>query len=156
MLQIVHNLPVRDCERHHYNPNQRIFFCLCLEWYLQVSVMFLLNHIGWEIIIGYHLIEYVIMTGGTILHLKHDGACWLPSWIDCPHYVHSLHFPFACSTLNSSPAPLRCWNPVFQISCELSIRKPFCTQIVGTISNAKRLNRILKMYIESYFLNNLA
>lgn len=27
----VHNLPVRDCARHHYNSNQRSFFRLCLE-----------------------------------------------------------------------------------------------------------------------------
>lgn len=69
----VHNLPVRERDRHHYNSNQMVFFCLCLEWFLLVSIMFLLNHTGWEIITGYCLIEDVIVTGGTILHLKHNA-----------------------------------------------------------------------------------
>lgn len=63
--------------------------------------MFLLNHIGQEIITVYRLIEYVIVTGGTILHLEHNGACRPPSWIDCPHYGHSLHFP-----LLTPPSPV--------------------------------------------------
>lgn len=36
----VHNLLVRDCERHHYNCNQRISFRLCWEGFLPLSIMF--------------------------------------------------------------------------------------------------------------------
>lgn len=60
--------------------------------------MFLLNPIGCEIITGYCLIEYVTVTGGTMLHVKHGGACRLPNWIDCPlcaslYLVHPLQYP---------------------------------------------------------------
>lgn len=94
----VHNLPVRECERH-YTPNQRIFFCLCLEWFLLVSIMFLLNHKRWEIIIGYCLIEYVAMTGGTKLHFNmglltghHDGLIAFIMFVVCISFACSILF----------------------------------------------------------------
>lgn len=123
LLQMFINLPVRGCERHHYNSNQRIFLCLYLEWFLPVSIMFLLNPIGCEIITGYCLIEYVTVTGGTMLHLKYSGACRLPNWIDCPH-VHTL-FPSTRSTLSNALTPLSWWNPVLQISRELFLSLAF-------------------------------
>lgn len=143
LLQMFINLPVTDCERLHYNSNQRIFLCLYLEWFLPVSIMFLLNPIECEIITGYCLIEYVTMTGGTMLHLKHCGACRL------------------CFPLPGAPSPLPRLHWAGEIlycklAVNLSFLQPFCTQTVGTISNAKQLDRILKTYIESYFLNNLA
>lgn len=97
------------------------FSFACLEWFLWVSITLLLNHIGWEIIIRYHLIEYVIKTGGTILRLKHNRACWLPSWIDCPHYVHSLHF---LSPVSPSPATQLHWA-VEILYFKLAVSFPF-------------------------------
>ena len=130
------------------------FSFACIEKdFSKFQWLFFLNPKGWEIIWSC-IIEYVIRTGDTMLHLKHHHARRLPSWIDCPR-VHSLHFPLPAppptSRLPWAGDILPC-----RLAVNFSILRPFHTQTVGATWNAERLDGILRTYIESYFLNNLA
>lgn len=89
----VHNLPERDGERRHYNTSQRIFLCVCLEWFFLVLIMpFIKSHRVRN--------NNKILLNWTCHHdrryntpFKTQLSCHIPDWVDCPHFVHGLCFP---------------------------------------------------------------